>query len=54
METLYRIMEYGTTGWVDSPEANTTKLTKDQCKIRLDELIAEGCNPKYLKVVFDD
>ena len=36
---------------VDEP--NCTGLTKEECKVRLEQLINEGMNPNYLKAVPD-
>ena len=46
---LYKIQEQVTSGWVDIDEPNTTKLTRDECKSRLLELMQEGYNPNYLR-----
>ena len=32
---------------------NTSKLTKEQCQVRLEELIAQGYNPNHLRAVPD-
>ena len=50
---LWKIISNETTGWCDIGEAGTTKLTKEQCSQRLQELIAEGYNPQYLKAIPD-
>ena len=54
MEKLYKIQENDTVGWVDIGEPNCVKLTKDNCKIRLDELLAEGFNPNRLRAIIDE
>jgi len=53
METLYRIEEEVTSGWVlidDSAKG----LTKEQCMIKLEEYIALGYNPNALRAVPDN
>ena len=51
-ETLYRIEELSTSGW-NVVESWDVKLTKDQAKQRLEELIAEGYNPSRLRAIVD-
>jgi len=48
-ETLYKIEEYCTTGW----EVVEGKLTRDQAKQKLNELISEGYNPNDLRATQD-
>jgi len=52
METLYRIEELATNGW-HIIEKSDTKLTKEQAKERLDQLLAEGYNPNRLRATPD-
>jgi len=52
MEKLYRIEEFSTTGW-SMVEDTDCKLTKDQAKQRLEDLMAEGYNPNRLRAVPD-
>ena len=52
-QRLYKIQEQVTSGWVDIDEPNTTKLTRDECKSRLLELMREGYNPNYLRPQLD-
>ena len=54
MTNLYKIQENLTVGWTDIEEQNCTKLTRDQCKDRIAELIREGYNPNYLRVQPDN
>ena len=54
MEKLYKIQHNETVGWEDIEEPRCTKLTKEQCSIRLEQLMSEGYNPKYLKAVPDN
>ncbi len=51
-ETLYRIEELTTSGW-NVVEVWDVKLTKEQAKQRLDDLIAEGYNPNRLRATRD-
>ena len=53
METLYKILLNETVGWDEIDEFNTSKLTKEQCQVRLEELIAQGYNPNHLRAVPD-
>lgn len=53
MEKLYKIQEYSTTGWEDVSEPMCRKLTKEQCSIRIEELLAEGYNPNRLQAIPD-
>ena len=40
-------------GHVDIDEPNATKLTRDECKSRLLELMRQGYNPNYLRPQLD-
>lgn len=51
---LWKILSNETTGWHQIEEASCRKLTKEQCSIRLEQLMSEGYNPKYLKAVPDN
>ena len=48
-ETLYRIEEFCTTGW----EVVEGKLTREQAKTKLNELLNEGYNPNDLRATPD-
>jgi hypothetical protein len=50
MEKLYKLLQYSTIGW----EEVYTKLTKEQCSREIENLLAEGINPQYIKVVPDE
>jgi len=50
MEQLYRIEEYATTGW----EPLDRNLTREVCTERLEMYIAEGYNPKRLRVQLEN
>jgi len=52
MTQLFKIEEHCTTGWI-LIEERAQKLTKDQCKIMLENYMSEGYNPNYLRVVLD-
>jgi len=47
----YNIQELATSGWEVINEVNTTNLTKEDCKVRLEELMREGYNPNSLRAV---
>lgn len=49
-EALYRIEEQTTSGW-NLVDPRDTKLTKEQAKQRINELIADEYNPNRLRVV---
>ena len=51
---LWKILSNETTGWHEIEEASCRKLTKEQCSVRLEQLMNEGYNPKYLKAVPDN
>ena len=50
MEKLYKLLQYSTMGW----EEVYTKLTKEQCSKEIQNLLAEGTNPQYIKAVPDE
>lgn len=50
MEKLYKILLYSTVGW----EEVHTKLIKEQCSKQIENLLAEGTNPQYIKVLPDN
>jgi hypothetical protein len=50
MEKLYRIEELETTGW----EPMDRNLTREICMERLEVYIAEGYNPKHLRVQLEN
>ena len=53
MEKLYRIEELCTSGW-ELIDPEKVKLTKDQCKVYLEDYIASGYNPNALRAVVDN
>jgi hypothetical protein len=50
MERLYRIEEFATTGW----EPMDRNLTREVCTERLEMYIAEGRNPKHLRLQIEN
>ena len=50
MTQLYRIEEMYSHGW-DLIEEDAKQLTKEQCNQRLQNYIAVGYNPNYLRAV---
>ena len=54
MATKYwRVENNATNGWNITDPRLDVKLTKDQAKVRLEELIAEGYNPNRLRAIPD-
>lgn len=49
MEKLYKLLQYSTIGW----EEVKTKITKEHCENYIKELLADGVNPQYIKVILD-
>ena len=47
MEPLYTLQQFETQGWVSV----ATNLIKEDAKNKLNELLADGVNPKDLKLV---
>ena len=47
MEPLYTLQQFETQGWVSV----ATNLIKEDAKNKLDALLADGINPKNLKLV---
>jgi len=52
MERLYRIEEESTSGW-HLTELTDVKLTREQAKQRLEQLMREGYNPERLRAIPD-
>jgi hypothetical protein len=52
MTQLYRIEEQFTNGW-ELIDESARKLTKDECKAKLEEYLAKGHNPNYLRAIPD-
>lgn len=50
MEKLYKLLQYSTIGW----EETQVKLTKEQCENYIKELISDGVNPQYIRVILDE
>jgi hypothetical protein len=49
MEKLYKLLQYSTVGW----EEIKTSVTREQCELLIKELLADGVNPQYIKVILD-
>ena len=47
----YNIQELATTGWEVINEPNTTNLNKEDCKVRLEQLMREGYNTNSLRAI---
>lgn len=52
MTQLYRIEECFTDGW-ELIEEDAKQLTKEECDRRLQQYLALGHNPNYLRAVHD-
>ena len=52
MSRKYRVEQYYTTGW-SVVHQNAIKLSKDEAKKILEELMAEGVNPDSLRAIPD-
>jgi hypothetical protein len=52
MTQLYRIEELFTNGW-ELIDESATKLTKEQCDVKLQYYLDSGYNPHYLRAVLD-
>lgn len=50
---LYRIEENFTGGW-ELIDTEAQKLTKEQCDQLLQQYLAQGHNPNYLRAVLDN
>jgi hypothetical protein len=53
MEKLYRIEEFGTTGW-ELIEHDACKLTKIQTTQKLESFLGQGYSPERIRAVSDD
>lgn len=51
---LWKVIEEGTTGWELAESEGCRKLTKEQAKVKLDELMNEGRNPNRLRAIPDN
>ncbi len=51
MEKRYDLQEMITTGWCNVDERNCTNLSKDDAKVRLQELINDGYSPNRLRAI---
>ena len=52
MSRKYRVEQYFTTGW-SIVDKDAIKLTKDEAKNVLDNLMKEGVNPDQLRAIPD-
>ncbi len=52
MTQLYRIEELFTNGW-ELIDESASKLTKEQCDVKLQYYIEQVYNPNYLRAVVD-
>ena len=50
----YKVLRLTTEGWTDFDTVNAVKLTKAQCDQVIQNLIADGVNPREIKAVKDN
>ena len=51
---LWKVIEEGTTGRELAEAEGCRKLTKEQAKVKLDQLMDEGRNPNRLRAIPDN
>jgi len=51
---LWKVIEEGTTGWELAEAEGCRRLTKEQAKVKLDQLMNEGRNPNRLRAIPDN
>lgn len=49
-ETRYKLLQYSTIGW----EEVHKNLTREECKVLIETNLAEGVNPRHIKVELDN
>ena len=50
MDRHYKIQELVTTGWEDIAEEWNVRLTKEQCDLKIEQLMKDGISPARLNV----
>ena len=50
----YKVLRLTTEGWTDFDTVNAVNLTKQQCDQVIQNLIADGVNPREIKAVKDN
>jgi hypothetical protein len=51
---LWKVIEEGTTGWELAEAEGCRKLTKEQARVKLNELMNQGRNPNRLRAIPDN
>jgi len=51
---LWKVIEEGTTGWELAESEGCRKLTKEQARVKLNELMNQGRNPNRLRAIPDN
>ena len=52
--TTYKVLRLTTEGYTEVDSINAVKLTKEQCDQVIQNLIADGVNPREIKAVKDN
>jgi len=53
METKYKVVELGTSGWCVNDPKQDVGLTKEQAQVRLEFYLEEGISPDRLRAQID-
>ena len=53
-DTTYKVLRLTTEGWTDVDPLMAVNLTKQQCDQVIQNLIADGVNPKEIRAVRDN
>ena len=53
-DTTYKVLRLTTEGYTEVDNINAVKLTKEQCDQVIQNLIADGVNPREIKAVKDN
>ncbi len=53
-DTTYKVLRLTTEGYTEVDSINAVKLTKEQCDQVIQNLIADGVNPREIKAVKDN
>ena len=52
--TTYKVLRLTTEGWTDADPLMAVNLTKEQCDQVIQNLIADGVNPREIRAVKDN
>ena len=53
-DTTYKVLRLTTEGWTDADPLMAVNLTKQQCDQGIQNIIADGVNPREIKAVKDN